>query len=102
MLRKAWRARRRGLRLGPGRRARQLELDRGRGGFGDEVVAVEDSQAVADVVDRERPLEGRGRAQGHLGVAVEQGGDAAARVTAVGRSVGPVEAGLYRQVLHRG
>ena len=92
----------RALRLFEARRVREVELECGRSGFGDEALAVEEPDPVAVAFDDERPFQGRRRAQGDLRVPAEELGDPTAGVPAVRRSVRPVEPGLYRQVLHRG
>ena len=65
---------------------RALDVERRGSRLGHEHVAVEQSDAVAVALDRERPLEGRGQAKGDLDlVGVDERREPAARVAAVRR-----------------
>jgi len=88
--------------LVPRRRCGQVELDGARRCFRDEALAVDYAQDVRVAFDREGSLERRRRAQSHLRIAGKERSDPPAGVATVCGSVRPVEARLYRQVLHRG
>ena len=79
---------------GTGSNLRALASAADRGALGAKIVLV--------FADREGSLERRRRAQSHLRIAATERSDPPAGVATVCGSVRPVEARLYRQVLHRG
>ena len=67
-----------------GDRCRRLHLHRRRSCLRDERVAVQESHAVADVLDAERPVERRRQAQRHLDLlGIDEGGEPPAGIPSV-------------------